>query len=119
MIPQGTDLTFINQLPPLAQIVIYALIALATAAVAWKGYFAPPPKGAENQSADIVVAGGAIADMRPLLSAIEKLTDEIAGIRSATDKLVDMQEKEIEERRVERAYERGVREGGTPTPRRR
>lgn len=119
MIPQGTDLTFINQLPGFAQLIIYVLMGLGISAVAWKAYYATPPKEPPQQSSDVIVAGGAIADMRPMLGALEKLTEELAGIRSATDRLVDMQEKEIEERREERAYERGRREGEAERPRRR
>lgn len=116
----------ISQLPPFAQLLIYALIGLGTAALAWKAYFdgkkAPP-----IPSKDVVLTGGTIADMEPVrklvdavegmgaeirsgrgkaVDALETLTAEAARVGNCVERLVELAEQEAKERAIERELDR-------------
>lgn len=124
MLPQGTDLSFINQLPAFAQAIIFGLLFIATAAAMWKGYVQGSKPAPAPPSPDMVLTGGTIADMKPvrdLAEGVDRLTGEVARIANSVERLIEISEADAEERRVEREVERRVRDerGEDPPPRRR
>ncbi|WP_342361428.1 hypothetical protein [Terrarubrum flagellatum] len=121
--PQGPD--FVAQLPPLGQLIFYALIGIGALAAGWRAYTAERKKQAPASTTDVVLAGGTIADMKPVRDmgeSIDRLTGEVARLANASEAILEIMKEEADERDIEREVERRMREERgerIPEPRRR